>query len=181
MPDNSQTQLTVSDSDLRRAGQITRMVDLLSMGKGIEEACDIVSISTETWRRWRKAGQVQNLLDLRFKDITTGMRGLIADSLVNSTKVLAQMAEGKLPTGTNIKGSLAPTDVIAANKELRGLWQLLGGDSESQAREEDRLIEELKAGGVSITTVNIQTMNVGSEHQPMPIPSGIVVEGEVVE
>jgi hypothetical protein len=175
---------TVSDKELQRAVQIQKIVDLLARGRTIEQACDAVGISPRTWRRWRKDGYVADVINAKFNDVTSGVKDLVAESLVESTKVLTSLAKGKIPRNTAINGVLAPRDVIAAQQQLMTLWEKLGGDAESKEREQERLLEELANAHISITTVHVDTVNVGSETQPMPIPTGArpaVIEGEIEE
>jgi hypothetical protein len=175
---------TVSDKELQRAAQIQKIVDLLARGRTIEQACDVVGISARTWRRWRKDGYVADVINAKFNDVTSGVKDLVAESLVESTKVLTSLAKGKIPRNTAINGVLAPRDVIAAQQQLMTLWEKLGGDAESKEREQERLLEELANAHISITTVHVDTVNVGSETQPMPIPTGArpaVIEGEIEE
>ena len=177
--------MVADEKDLQRAVQIQRVVDLLARGKTIKQACADVDISERTWREWRKDGYVQEVIDSKFKDVTSGVKDLVANSLVASTRVLTSLAQGTIPRGTNITGKLAPRDVIAAQQQLISLWEKLGGDTESKEREQERILDELARAHISITTVHVETINMGNEMQPMPVPVGVkpveVIEGEVEE
>ncbi|NIV33092.1 MAG: hypothetical protein GWN58_27685 [Anaerolineae bacterium] len=176
-----ESSLDISDVDLRRAAQITTVINGIAGGMTIESACERAGVSTSTWHRWRKDGDVQALLQTKFEDVTAGVRDLVAESLVPSTRVLTSLAKGEIPSGTSINGVLAPRDVIAAQQQLMGLWKVLGGGEDEHAKENARVLEELKRRAVSITTVHVDTVNVGSEAQPLPVPSGVRVIDVVPE
>jgi len=167
------SDLEVSDSDLRRASLITMVINGLAAGMTIDKACVRADVSLSTWRRWRTEGDVMALLQTKFEDVTAGVRDLVAESLVPSTKVLTSLAKGEIPSGTAINGVLAPRDVIAAQQQLMNLWKVLGGSEDPGMQENQRVIDELKKRAVSITTYNIDTVNVGSEAQPMPVATGV--------
>jgi hypothetical protein len=174
-------EVAVTDKDLQRASIIRKVVDALAAGRSIKDACAIAEIDERTWRSWRKEGWVQDVVNAKFKDITTGVRDLVAEAMVGSTKLLCKLAQGIVPANTSIDGVLAGRDCIAAQKQLVELWKTLGGDMESRERDQEKMIEELAKKGISITQVRIQTVNIGTEAQPMPVPVGAeVIEGEVI-
>jgi len=175
--------LVVDDQDLRRAAQIKIIVDSLSAGSTIALACSKADISPRTWQRWKKEGYVQDLIADRFDDVMSGVRQLVAEALPASTKVLVAISQGKIPNGTAIDGTLAPRDVIAAQTQLMNLYRQVGGDLDPVARDNAAALEALKQRAVSITTFHIDTINVGTEQEPMPVPAGariIDVEPELV-
>ena len=172
----------VSDTELRRAVIIQTVVDALSLGNTIAKACQKAGICEQTWRNWRREGYVGDLINMRFKDVTAGIKTIVADSLVASTKVLALLAQGQIPPDTAINGTLAPRDVVSAQQQLINLWEKLGGDQETKEREQERLLEELAAAHISITTVHVTTVNMGDETQPIPVPVGFdAIDGEYTE
>lgn len=170
-----ESKIEVSDADLRRASQITVVINGIAAGMNTEDACSRAGISKSTWQRWRKDGEVQALLQAKFEDVTAGVRDLVAESLVPSTQVLTSLAKGEIPPGTSINGVLAPRDVIAAQQQLMGLWKVLGGGEDERAKEDARVLDELRKRKISITTVHVDTVNVGTDAQPLPIPSGVRV------
>jgi hypothetical protein len=169
--------------DLWRAATIQKVVDSLASGRNIQDSCEYANISTNTWYAWRKEGLVADVVNTKFKDVTSGVRDLVSESMVGATKLLCYMAQGKLPPNTSIGGIFAPRDAIAASAQLLTLWDRLGGDIESKERDQERMIEELIKGGISVTQVQINTVNIGSEAQPMPVLQGakeVIVEGEIL-
>jgi hypothetical protein len=160
-------------------------VDTIAQGLNITEACELADVSKQTWYRWRKDGHVQGVVATKFKDMTTGVRNLVADALVPSVRLLVSLAQGKKPTDTDIDGKLAARDVIAAQKQLIVVWKELGGDAESRERDQEKLLEELMSQKQGITQVRIETINTGTQAQPMPVPVGAtpveIVDGEVKE
>ena len=179
------SELDVSDSSLRRAAQIAQVINGLAAGMTIDRSCERANVSLTSWHRWRQEGDVQAMIQAKFEDVTAGVRDLVAESLVPSTKILTSLAKGEIPSGTAITGVLAPRDVVAAQQQLMNLWKILGGGEDPGARENQRVIDELKKRAVSILTLNIDTVNIGTEAQPMPVPSGIrlidVVDAELID
>lgn len=178
--DSTSTQLTITDKDLQHAAQVQLVVDGLAAGRTIAEACQRAGISVSTWRNWKKDGQVADVINTKYNDITTGVKDLIADSLIQHIKVLAALAKGQLPQPSEITGVLAARDVIAAGIQLLNVWKEVGADVQSKEREQERILDELRNAKISITQVHILTTNVGTLAQPMPVPSG-VLEGEYEE
>jgi hypothetical protein len=174
--------IDVTERDLRQASLIQQVVDALAAGRTIKDACIKVGIDEKTWRNWRRDGLIQEHLNLKFQDIQSGVRDLIADSMVKSVKVLCSLAKGVIPPNTSIDGVLAARDVVAAGKAVNELWKDLGGTAESKEREQERIIEELAKAKISITQIHVQTVNIGTEAQPMPVPVGAgIIDGEVEE
>lgn len=178
---HTDNELEVTDTDLRRAAQVQMVIDSLASGANITKACKVAGINRSTWARWKKDGIVQELLNEKFGDVMAGVRGVVSDALVGSTKVLAQIAQGKLPSGTAIDGTLAPRDVVTAQQQLMALWRQVGGVEDTVDRDAEALLEQLQAGHISVTTVNIQTMNVGTEQNPMPIPIGVMPQTQIID
>jgi len=162
----------IDDVDLRRAAQISKIVNGLSSGLTIAKACEGAGISTRTWQRWKKEGYIQELIAERFDDVMSGVRKLVAEALPDSTKVLVAIAQGKIPPGTAIDGTLAPRDVVSAQQQLMALYRQVGGDMDPVQRDNEKAVEALRQRAVSITTFNIKTVNVGTDVEPMPVPSG---------
>lgn len=177
---STQHTLTVSDKELQRAAQVQIVVDGLAAGRNISQACERAGISTTTWRHWKREGHVAEVINDRYNDVTTGVKDLVADSLVEHVRVLAALATGRIPKGTQIDGVFAPRDAVAAGAQLLKVWQELGGDEISKEREQERILEELRGAHISITQVHVLTANVGTMAQPMPVPVG-VLEGEYEE
>jgi hypothetical protein len=161
----------LDDVDLRRAAQVARVVDGLASGMTITHACNGAGISIRTWQRWKKEGFVQELIAERFDDVMAGVRKLVAEALPSSTNVLVAISQGKIPPGTAIDGTLAPRDVVAAQQQLMALYRQVGGDMDPVARDNEKAVEALRTRAVSITTYNIETVNVGTDVEPMPVPS----------
>ena len=178
--DESQTQLTVTDEELRRVAIIQIVVDELARGKTIKDACEKAGITPRTWRNWRSSGYVQEVLNTRYADIVDGTKEVIASSMVKHVDILAKLAQGVVPRNTAISGNLLASDVIAAGKQLFSVWKAVGGDRQQDAHDQ-QLLDQLKGTQLSITQVHVQTMNIGSSDQPMPVPIGVddIVEGEV--
>lgn len=174
------TELVVTDQDLRRTVQVQKVVDSLASGRNITEACAHAGVSLSTWRSWRRDGIVSDAINAKYSDVTMGFKDIIADSLVDHVKVLCEIARGQMPKAGAINGKLAPRDVIEAGKQLFAIWQATGGDVETQEREQQRILEELRTGHISITQVHVQTINVGTQTEPMPVPAGII-EGKYEE
>jgi len=176
------SEVAISDADLRRAAKIATVINGIAAGLSTKDACARAGIHRHTWDRWRKEGDVQDLLQVKFEDVTAGVKDLVAESLVPSTRVLTSLARGVIPTGTSINGVLAPRDVVAAQQQLMNLWKTLGGGEDPQARENERVLDELRKRAVAISLVHIETVNVGNEAQPLPVPSGVrVIEGSARE
>jgi hypothetical protein len=174
----------ISDKDLARGAQIEKVVGGLAAGMSITNACKRAGISSKTWRRWKDEGLIQDLIADKFDDVMAGVRDLIANALPNSTKVLAAIAQGKIPDGTAIDGKLAPRDVVAAQAQLMNLYKQVGGDIDQVERDNASALEQLKQRNTSILTVNIDTVNVGTAQEPMPVPAGITLvdaEAHLVE
>ena len=174
------SELTVTDKDLRRAAQIQLVVDALASGRNITEACERAGVATSTWRSWKKDGLVSDVINDRYNDIVTGVKDIVADSLVEHVKVLAALARGQTPKGTSLDGTFAPRDAIAAGTQLLRVWQELGGDEITKEREQELILEELRGAHISITQVHVLTANIGTSGQPMPVPAG-VLEGDYEE
>jgi len=175
----------VDDQDLRRAAQIATVVEGLSSGMTVTNACNSAGISVRTWQRWKKEGYIQELIAERFDDVMAGVRKLVAEALPESTKVLVAIAHGKIPPGTAIDGTLAPRDVVAAQQQIMALYRQVGGDIDPVQRDNEKAVEQLRQRAVSITTFNIETVNVGTDVEPMPVPSRAInvidVTPELVE
>lgn len=175
----------VDDQDLRRAAQIATVVEGLSSGMTVTNACNTAGVSVRTWQRWKKEGYIQELIAERFDDVMAGVRKLVAEALPESTKVLVAIAHGKIPPGTAIDGTLAPRDVVAAQQQIMALYRQVGGDIDPVQRDNEKAVEQLRQRAVSITTFNIETVNVGTDVEPMPVPSRAInvidVTPELVE
>jgi hypothetical protein len=174
---------TVSEVDLRRAGQIVKVVDALARGRTIGQACKEAGIGATTWTRWKREGYVSEYLGAKFEDITSGVGGIVSNAMIESTRVLASLAKGQIPRDTSINGVLAPRDVIAAQAQLFNLWKQLSGENDTAEREHDRVLEELRERAINISLVHVNTINVGDETMTIPVPvigrrETDIIEGE---
>jgi hypothetical protein len=171
----------VTEVDLRRTAQISTVVNELAKGRSLAQACEKAGICERTWRYWRSEGLTQPYLDDAWRDLTDGLRGIVQNNLIRSMLVLADIAQGIIPRGTAITGTLAPRDVVAASQQLQNIYQKLGGDKDVHDRAQERLLEELMTSTINITTVHIETVNRGDEAQPMPVAIGVRQEGDVID
>ena len=179
------TKLATTDSateaDLRRAAIILKVVDGLAQGLSIKDSCKEADITPASWRLWRADGLIQQAVNTRFDDMTTGVKGIISDSLVAGMSILADIAQGKKPRNTAITGVLSPRDVIAANTLLLSVWEKMGGSTESRITEQRNLLDKIKEGGVNINTVQIQVINVGDKAQPRLVPVGAGIPQDILD
>lgn len=165
----------ITERDLARMALIARVVTGLSGGMSIERACKVAGIASQTWRRWKSQGLVQDMLAAKFADVMAGVRETVAEGLVQSASVLVSIAQGKVPGGTDFDGKLAPRDSVAAQQQLMRLWQVVANPDAEKERVAEDALERLRKQAVSVLTVNIETVNVGTDQEPMPVPVGVEV------
>ena len=89
-----------------------------------------------------------------------------------------------MPKGTDFEGKLAPRDTVAAQQQLMRLWQAVADPEEARVADAEERLASLRAKAVSVMTVHIDTVNVGTDQEPMPVPVGVRmvdVEPELIE
>lgn len=177
----SEPHMGITDKDLERAAKVTKVINALAAGSNIKQACDRAEITPLTWRTWKKDKIVNDLIQAKYEDITIGMREVLSSSLVSHMAILCGFAKGEMPAQSGITGVLAPRDVIQAGTQVMNIWKDIGGGSNDYEREQQAIVDELTKASITINQYVVNTMNVGTESQPMPIPVGIgeVVEGEI--
>ncbi len=175
-------EVAITDKDLERAAKIVKIINVLASGGNITKACQRAGISVSTWAAWKKDQVVADMIAAKHEDVTLGVREVIADSLTAHMAILCGFAKGEMPRNSSIKGILAPRDVIQAGTQVMNIWKDLGGAAQDKDREQQALVDELTRAGVTINQYVVNTMNVGTESQPMPVPIGAdIIEGEVEE
>jgi anti-sigma factor RsiW len=176
MSQEPSTQLIIteekSELELQREAKIAAVITNLAGGMTIERACKVAGTTSRSWRRWKESGLVQDALAETFGNVMAGVRRTVADGLVQSASVLVSIAQGKIPPGTDFDGKLAPRDSVAAQQQLLRLWQVVADPEKEKEREAQDTLSRLRSSTASVMTVHINTVNVGTDQEPMPVPIG---------
>jgi len=169
----STTQLSVTEDDLRRAGQIASICDTLATGATIATACEEVGITTRTWRNWRQQGLVQEMVAATYDDLVVGARTLITGGVIEHLKILTSFAAGKVPVGVNVI-ALNPREIIVAGKQMMDILGKMGITFNTQEREQKDLLLQLVASKITIQQMVVVTENTGTANAPRPEPIGVI-------
>lgn len=177
LPDDAQ----ITEKDIQRAAIVRRVVEGLSSGNDLTTSCERAGISINTWRLWRESGHVQAILKETHDALTIGIRGVLEEAALRSFEVIASIAQGKKPARTDIKADLTPADVIAAHDRLWKVLGLTGLEDRAAESDAEAILRELREKQVSIFTMHVGTVNIGTSAEPVPVPTGMVVEGELIQ